>query len=56
MGALVVPTYILRNNRVLASFMSREGKVGGVVFIKIQAPRRIPLLISMSKAELLAER
>lgn len=31
--------------------MSREEKMGGAVFVKTQAPSRIPLVISMSKAE-----
>lgn len=31
--------------------MSREEKMGGAVFVKSQAPSRIPLMISMSKAE-----
>ena len=30
--------------------MSGEGKMGGTVFVKSQAPSRIPLMISVSKA------
>ena len=42
---------ILRKCRVQASFMSGEGKMGGSVFVKTQAPSRIPLMTSVSKAE-----
>lgn len=41
---------ILRKYRVQASLMSREGKMGKIVFVKTQIPSRTPLMIGMSKA------
>ena len=49
LGDLILKSF-LRKYRVQASFRAREGKMGGAVFVKTQAPSRIPLMISMSKA------
>ena len=48
--ALELPQIHLKKARVQASFMPREGKMGGAVYKKSPAPRGIPGEISMFKA------
>ena len=50
MGSLILKL-IFKEHRVQTSFMPREEKMEEAVFVKTQVLSRIPLMISMSKAE-----